>query len=475
MAIDRRRISASSSDGSARRRRAVTFSERLRPIVRSVGEAQPVGRQTVTQVEGRHVSLASPGTAVALGVVVLALGIVLVALGVLLHKSPGAISLHVAVILLVGAVSVLVAARQPRNPIGWGLLGIAIFLGLYFAAGFYSILDYRMHHGTLPLGLLALVLGQSWAPTLVLVAIVLWLFPDGKLPEGRRRRVFLFVTAIGVAFALMNYAVIGAAAAEYKIHVDASGSLLTPDRAGPWALFVLIENVVFFGLLVSWVLWLILQVPIYRRSTGDRRLQLKWLYCGAAIFVVSLVFLTLLPTNPSSPWQQVVNGVAAVGVAALPISLGIAILRFRLYEIDRVVSRTLAYAIVTGLVVGVYVGMITVVTRVLGFSSPVAVAASTLAAVALFNPLRVRVQRTVDRRFNRAHYDAEATIASFTARLRDAVDLETVRSQLLEVVNRAVEPAHASVWIRQHKSDRGDLRPAGLPPPQRPQLPQRPH
>jgi len=93
------------------------------------------------------------------------------------------------------------------------------------------------------------------------------------------------------------------------------------------------------------------------------------------------------------------------------------------------------------------------VALVLGFSSPIAVAASTLAAVAVFNPLRVRVQPTVDRRFNRAHYDAEATIARFTARLRDAVDLDTVRSELLEVVNRAVEPAHASVWIRQHKSD----------------------
>ncbi len=122
-------------------------------------------------------------------------------------------------------------------------------------------------------------------------------------------------------------------------------------------------------------------------------------------------------------------------------------------DLDRLISRTLSYAIVTGLVVGVYVGVITLVTRVLGFSSPVAVAASTLAAVALFNPARVRIQRVVDRRFNRARYDAEATIASFTARLRDAVDVEKVRSELLEVVNRAVEPAHATVWIRQHKSD----------------------
>jgi len=301
--------------------------------------------------------------AIALGVVVLALGIALVPLGILVHKSAGAIWGQIAVILIVMAVSVLVAARQPRNPIGWGLLWIAMFLGLYFAGGDYSVLDYRMHHGTLPLGLVALVLDQSWAPALVLVAIVLWLFPDGQLPVGRQRWVFVFVTAIGVAFTLMNFAVIAVAAAEYKIHVDANGSLLTPDRAGPWTLFVVIENVVFFGLLASWVLWLILQVPKYRRSTGARRLQLQWLYSGAAIFVVSLVFVVLLPTNSSSPWQQVVSDVAAVGLAALPISLGIAILRFRLYEIDRVISRTLSYALVTGLVAGAYVGIITLTTR----------------------------------------------------------------------------------------------------------------
>ena len=363
----------------------------------------------------RRLRLASPTTAIALGLVVLALGISLVPLGVLVHKSPGAIWGQVAVILVVMAVSVLVAARQPKNLIGWGLLSIATFLGLYFVGGDYSVLDYRMHHGTLPFGLLALILDQSWAPALVLVAVVLWLFPDGKLPDGRLRWAFLFVTSIGVAFILMNFAVIGTAGAEYKIRVDSSGSLLTPDRPGPWALFVGIENVVFFGLLASWVIWLILQVPKYRRSSGSRRLQLRWLYSGAAIFVVSLVFVVLLPTNSSRLWQQVVSGVAGVGLAALPISLAIAILRFRLYEIDRVVSRTLSYALVTGLVVGAYVGIITITTKVLAFSSSVSVAASTLAAVALFNPVRKRIQRLVDRRFNRARYDAAAIVAEFSA------------------------------------------------------------
>ena len=191
-------------------------------------------------------------------------------------------------------------------------------------------------------------------------------------------------------------------------------------------------------------------MPGYRRSTGERRLQQKWFLSGAAIFLIA-GFLSLFQGSLKGTWHDV-GQFASIGLIALPISIGVGILKYRLYDIDRLMSRTLAYAIVTGVVVGVYVGVITLVTRVLGFSSPVAVAASTLAAVALFNPLRHRVQRVVDRRFNRARYDAETTVAAFTARLRDAVDLETVRTELLEAVNRAVEPAHASVWIRQRDS-----------------------
>ena len=131
----------------------------------------------------------------------------------------------------------------------------------------------------------------------------------------------------------------------------------------------------------------------------------------------------------------------------IPAAVGVAILKYRLYDIDRLISRTLAYAIVTGLLVGVYAGLVLLATQVFGLRTPVAVAAATLAAAALFSPLRRRVQRVVDRRFNRVRYDADQTVAAFAARLRDAVDLDTVRADLLAVVNSAVEPAHISVWI----------------------------
>jgi small basic protein len=134
---------------------------------------------------------------------------------------------------------------------------------------------------------------------------------------------------------------------------------------------------------------------------------------------------------------------------AFPASIGVGILKYRLYDIDRIISRTLAYAIVTGLLVGMYVGLVLLAT-VLTVKTPVAVAAATLAAAALFNPVRRRVQHAVDRRFNRTRYDADKIIAAFAGRLQDAIDLDAVQAALLGAAHQALEPEHASVWIRQH-------------------------
>jgi len=150
--------------------------------------------------------------------------------------------------------------------------------------------------------------------------------------------------------------------------------------------------------------------------------------------------------NRTGLWT-LVEGLAAIGILALPVSIGFGILRFRLYDIDRIISRTLAYAILTGTLVGIYAGLVLLATQVFRFHAPVAVAAATLAAAALFNPMRRRVQRVVDRRFNRARYDADQTVVAFAARLKDAVDLDTVRDDLAGVVQQALEPAHLSLWI----------------------------
>ena len=136
-------------------------------------------------------------------------------------------------------------------------------------------------------------------------------------------------------------------------------------------------------------------------------------------------------------------------MSALPISIGVGILKYRLYEIDRLISRTISYTIVTGLLVGIFAGLVLLSTRALPLSSPIGVAAATLAAAALFTPLRRRTQRVVDRRFNRARYDAEATVTALSAQLRDAVELETIRRELLRAVDRAVEPEQSYVWLRR--------------------------
>jgi hypothetical protein len=136
-----------------------------------------------------------------------------------------------------------------------------------------------------------------------------------------------------------------------------------------------------------------------------------------------------------------------VAIVTVPVAVAVAVLKYRLYDIDRVISRTLAYAIVTGLLAGIYAGLVLLATEVLRFSSPVAVAASTLAAAALFTPVRRRVQRAVDRRFNRARYDADRTVTLFAARLQDAVNLDSVRADLQASVSASLQPAHVSVWL----------------------------
>jgi len=144
----------------------------------------------------------------------------------------------------------------------------------------------------------------------------------------------------------------------------------------------------------------------------------------------------------------VLSGIAgACGQLGIPVCMGVAILRYRLFDIDRLISRTLGYAIVTGLLVGAYTGIVLLTTQVFRVHVPVAVAGSTLAVAALFNPLRHRVQRAVDRRFNRARYDADRIVTAFAGRLQDGVNLDAVRDDLADVVQHALEPAHVSVWI----------------------------
>jgi hypothetical protein len=404
-----------------------------------------------TDVTGRRLRLASPTTALVLGGAVLALMIADVPLARLAHQSVNASSgsLPVWFSAVFAVVGFVVAWRKPRNPLGWAILGLAAFFALSEDASFYTVADYRLRHGGLPLGWVALLAQPGWAPAIVLLGLVFLLFPDGRPPSPRWRWVLWAYLAVGILWIASALTLTVGAIIGHHLRVDPSGTPVvlgnTAHNAAWWNAVTFVGAVV---LAVCWLASLAAQALSYRRSSGERRQQLKWLLTGSAIGGVC--FAGSFTSGSPSGFLHILSMIAIVGGLAIPLAIGVAILKYRLFDIDRIISRTLAYAIVTGLLVGVYAGVVLLATRVLPFSSSVAVAASTLAAAALFNPLRRWVQRAVDRRFNRARYDADRTVAAFAARLTGAVDLDTVQEDLAGVVHQALEPAHVSVWISQH-------------------------
>jgi hypothetical protein len=346
-----------------------------------------------------------------------------------------------ALFLVFAGVGFVIARRQPRNPVGWILLAVALVVLIQANAALYIVLDYRLHHGDLPFGSAAVYWSAGYAllPLLIgLPAIVL--FPDGRLSRRWRRFMRIYVV-LAVIFSAAQFVEKSLPSGQLP-EVNLRGRPTNIDVAGIAGFAWLLAP--FF--LAAWASFVVHQVRRWRSSNGVEREQVKWLMAGSAICLVSGIGI-VLGGDPTTRAARVIADVAIVGIAAMPLSIGVGILRYRLYEIDRLISRTISYAIVTGLVVGVFVGTVVLTSRVLPFSSPVGVAASTLVVAALFTPLRSRVQRLVDRSFNRASYNTDAIVVAFSARLRDAVDLETIRIDLLRVVDQAVAPAHVSVWM----------------------------
>jgi len=375
-----------------------------------------------------------------------------VPLSILGRSSPvGAASGSVVFGVPCAVVGFVVAWRKPRNPLGWLMIAVGAGLVLTNDAGLYAGADYRLYHGALPLGWVAVLLQPLWAPAFLSYPLVILLFPDGRLPSRRWRWVMWSYLAVGALVPAGIYVVTVTTIVRHRIQVLANGDLAAVDHPSHRPAWLgLVVGISLVLLVVFWLAFLGRQAASYRRSSGERRQQMKWLVSGAAIFMAALtvgIVGGILYRNPP-PIVQVLLNVVIVGIVALPAGIGVGILKYRLYDVDRLISRTVAYTIVTGLLLGLYAGLVLLATRVLSVHSQVAVAAATLAAVALFNPLRRRVQRAVDRRFNRARYDAELTVAAFAARLKDAVDLDSVRDDLAGVVHTALEPAHVSVWIR---------------------------
>jgi hypothetical protein len=330
------------------------------------------------------------------------------------------------VALAFAVVGTLVAART-GNRLGWLFLGAAAASAVVVVAYAYAA---RAASARLP--------GAAWAAWIFTVVLgvvatlfflVPLLFPDGR-PPSRRWWPVVWVAIIDGLVQIVTVALSDANFTNNFPKLRDPVTVVAPlgtayNQAEAVGLLVLLAGV-------------ISMIARFRHSGPEERLQLKWFLYASAVSAVVIVVAAQLSNDPLLEFEVV--------FPLIPAAVGIAILKYRLYDIDRLISRTLGYAIVTGLLVGLYAGLVLLATQVLSIKSPVAVAASTLAAAALFTPLRRRVQHVVDRRFNRVRYDADQTVAAFAARLQEGAALETVRSDLLAVVNTAVEPAHLSVW-----------------------------
>jgi hypothetical protein len=336
---------------------------------------------------------------------------------------------------LAGAV---VATRRPRNPVGWLLCSVGLSLGLTaFGDTFYWHLAFGREVAPAGAKWFAWIESWSWIPAMVpLSCLIPLLFPTGAPPSPRWR--------------VVGWAGVGAAV------VMIIGTAFTPGALDGFAWIdnpLAVEGLGIAALSgIGFVVWAVASLAAvtsivvrYRRSHGIERQQVKWLAAAGCVLVLSFVASAVV--NPSA--EQVGWAFLLVGLVSVAGAVAIAMLRYRLYDLDVVVNRALVYAGLTASLAGCYVGCVLLLQLVLSPGSDLAIAASTLAAVALFRPARSRIQGAVDRRFYRRKYDAQRTLDAFSARLRDEVDLESLGGELRGVVAETMQPAHASLWLRE--------------------------
>ncbi len=336
----------------------------------------------------------------------------------------------------------VVLSNHPRNRLAWVFLLVGLGAGVGLFTEQYVVHASLVEPGSLPaaplVGWVGVVAGNlSWQS----IVLVPQLFPNGRPLSARWRWLLRLSVILMVAGAAWLAGIPGRLFD--GVPVDNPFGLDLPEemhRLSPFAQALLapVVAVVILGSLTSLVLR-------YRRAQGPERQQMK-------LFVAAVVFSAVgLFVYPHLPYAFIVNAVLSL---VPPVTFGLAIMRYRLYEIDRVISRTFSYAVLTGLLVGSYALLVTGVTRLVPVGSSLRVALATLVVAALFQPLRRRLQGIVDRRFNRARYDAERTVEAFSRRLRNEVDLEAVRRDLLAVVGQTVQPEHAGLWLSPEQRQR---------------------
>ncbi|HEY8731340.1 MAG TPA: hypothetical protein VIN69_05115 [Candidatus Limnocylindria bacterium] len=348
-------------------------------------------------------------------------------------------------------VGLLLTLRLPRHPVGWLLLWAGALFQLAFAAGAYKWAAFIRAPGTLPLGEVALLIGIAWLPALGCLFLAIMLFPTGRPPSPRWRlpvALVVMATALGLVAELLG-------PREFPVQPSPFGSqgALPLTVANPLAIDGPLATLLGYVGLFPLVVYLIPVAAVlvrFRTAAGTERQQLKWFAYAASIV---MVFFVATGFGLFSYLGGVLASLVAVVVMDLiPISVAIAVLRYRLYDIDLLINRTLVYGATTAVIGGAFFGGIVLLQTVLRpftAGSELSVAASTLVSFALFQPLRRRIQRAVDQRFYRSRYDAVRTVDAFSERLRDEVELDALRGDLLTVVGDTMQPAHASLWLRR--------------------------
>jgi hypothetical protein len=349
-----------------------------------------------------------------------------------------------------GVVGAVVAARRPRLPIGWLLVGIGLLMALGLAAGQYAVVAVLDAPGSLPFGPAAAWL-SAWpfAAGFLLLPFLFLLFPTGRLPGPRWRPL----AWAGAAVYAAN--VFGVAFQPGPINPEELGPLenplAIPALGGPGDLPARIVIPLMLLVVLASVASLLVRL---RRSVGVERQQLKWFAYAAGLFGLATfvnVVASLLGADQAGLF------VTTVPVVALPVAIGVAVLRYNLFDIDRVINRTLVYGLLSALLGALYLAIVFLLGRLLvpvTGDAALAVAGSTLAVAALFQPARRRVQKLVDRRFDRRRYDAARTVAAFSTRLRDQIELDALSGELLAVVDATVQPTSASLWLRPSQQPR---------------------
>jgi hypothetical protein len=336
-------------------------------------------------------------------------------------------------------VGALVASRHPRNVVGWMFIGAGVFSQIYVFTAVYANFSVSTHE--LPLLTFVVWLNSwLWTPSLATISLLLLLyFPDGR-PASKRWRP--------VAFGTIGLIVVGMTAiALLPFSVSAPNYHLRNPIGVEWlgrhlALMGLVLGLPYLVAVTAAATSLVIRM---RRAVGDERQQMKWFVFGSSVLIVALI----ISTFGNADWASM------IGVVAIAVAPCVAILRYRLYDIDRIINRTVVYAIVSGLLAGCYFAVVLLLSLIapVATDSPAVVAVATLGVAALFRPARGRVQVLIDRRFNRARYDAQTTLETFSAHLRDEVDIDSLGAQLMDVVTDIMEPRYVTLSLVQRETE----------------------